>query len=203
MTAPFDLAAVKFDAQGLVPVVAQDALTGDVLMLAWANRDALEAAQSTGRMHYWSRSRAKLWRKGEESGHDQDLVRLALDCDGDAVLALVRQKGPACHTGTPTCFGRDADDAARAVLSELAQVIASRKASPAKESYTSQLLADPKKAGKKISEEATEVVMALTHESDQRVAEEAADVLYHLLVACAGRGVTLDKVLDVLAARRR
>lgn len=203
MTTAFDPAEVKYDDKGLVPVVAQDVLTGDVLMVAWANREALEAAQQTGRMHYWSRSRSKLWKKGEESGHGQEVVRLALDCDGDAVLAMVRQTGPACHTGTPTCFGRDADDVARPVLSELAQVIASRKARPTKDSYTSQLLSDPKKAGKKISEEATEVVMALTHESDQRVAEEAADVLYHLLVAAAARGVTLEQVLAVLQKRRR
>jgi phosphoribosyl-AMP cyclohydrolase / phosphoribosyl-ATP pyrophosphohydrolase len=199
----FDASKVKYDERGLVPVVAQEATTGEVLMLAWANREALESSLRSGRMHYWSRSRAKLWEKGEESGHRQQLVRLAVDCDGDAVLAQVRQTGPACHTNVSTCFGRDEDDVPRPTLSGLAQVLGSRRTNPPAGSYTAKLLADPKLASKKVGEEATELVMALASESEDRVAEEAADLVYHALVACQGRGVALPRILEVLEKRRR
>lgn len=172
-------------------------------MLAWANVEALEKSVASGRMHYWSRSRGKQWRKGEESGNEQQVVRLAADCDGDAVLALVHQTGPACHTKTATCFG-DADDTVpRPVLAELARIIVDRKSKPPEGSYTAKLVADAKLATEKVQEEAEEVVRAIRSESDERVAEEAADVLYHLLVACETRNVGLAKILRVLEERRR
>lgn len=203
MTVAFDLSKVRFDSEGLVPVIAQEELTGEVLMLAWANEEALRQTLLTGKMHYYSRTRGRLWRKGEESGHEQVAVRLANDCDGDAVLALVRQSGPACHTNTDTCFGRTNEEVPRPALPGLARVLASRKLDPPSESYTAKLYADPKLASKKIGEEATELVMALANESNERVAEEAADVFYHVLAACEGRGVTLRGILEILERRRK
>ncbi len=199
----FDPSKLKYDERGLVPVVAQEATTGEVLMVAWANREALETARTTGRMHYFSRSREKLWEKGEDSGHRQALVRLAADCDRDTVLALVHQTGPACHTSAATCFGAHETGVARPALAQLDAAIQDRKASPQPTSYTSKLLADPRLAGKKIGEEAAELVMALATETDARVAEEAADLLYHLLVACAARSVDLKSILAVLEKRRK
>jgi phosphoribosyl-AMP cyclohydrolase / phosphoribosyl-ATP pyrophosphohydrolase len=198
----FDLARVRFDEHGLVPVVAQEATTGEVLMVAWADREALERTIATGEVHYHSRSRDRLWRKGETSGHVQSLVRLAPDCDGDAVLALVHQKGPACHTGADTCFAPAAEPPPAPVLAQLGRVLQDRRAAPPSGSYTAKLYADPRLAAKKVGEEAAELVMALTGESDERVAEEAAGVLYHVLAACQGRSVSLKSVLDVLERRR-
>lgn len=199
----FEPSEVTFDERGLAPVIAQEATTGEVLMLAWMDREALAKTLETKRVHYHSRSRGRLWMKGEESGHVQDLVRLARDCDGDALLALVHQSGPACHTGTATCFGRSDADVPRPGLADLAFVLRERKLHPPAGSYTAKLLADPKLASKKVGEEATELVMALANESEQRVAEEAADVVYHTLAACLGRGVTLHEILDVLEKRKR
>lgn len=198
-----DPKALRYDADGLVPVVAQEAVTGEVLMLAWADREALDLSLSRGGMHYWSRSRQRLWEKGEESGHRQAVVRLAPDCDGDAVLALVRQKGAACHRDTSTCFDGTGAGAPRPTLLALTDVIEDRRARGLPGSYTSRLLADAKLASKKIGEESAELVAALASEPAQRVAEEAADLLYHLLVACAGRGVRLRSILEVLEGRRR
>ncbi|HLE48396.1 MAG TPA: bifunctional phosphoribosyl-AMP cyclohydrolase/phosphoribosyl-ATP diphosphatase HisIE [Candidatus Thermoplasmatota archaeon] len=203
MTYAFRIDAVKFDAQGLVPVIAQDETTGDVLMLAWADKAALEATQQTGQMHYHSRSRGKLWRKGEESGNAQRVVRLFADCDGDAVLALVRQEGPACHTGASTCFSNQSETLARPILSELAALIEARRAKPPAGSYTARLFADTNLRRKKIGEEATELVMALHEETPERIANEAADVIYHVLVACAAAGVPYARIAQVLSERRQ
>lgn len=191
---------VAFDDRGLVPVVAQDAVTGDVLMLAYADREALEQTLATGQMHYFSRSRQRLWRKGEESGHTQSVVDLSLDCDADAVLARVEQIGPACHRETPTCFSGDATPGG--ILTELGHVVVDRDGQDPASSYTARLLADRTLMGKKVGEEATELVMALANEDRQRVAEEAADLIYHVLVACWGRKVSMAEVLRVLRGRR-
>ena len=211
------LSAVKFGADGLVPVVTQESRSGDVLMVAFANRDALERTLSTGLAHYFSRSRGVLWQKGESSGHIQRIVELRLDCDGDTVLYRVEQTGPACHTGMRTCFstvigrtgGQAEVGAAEAdpgghILSRLASIIAQRDSERPKGSYTAELLAaGVGKASQKVGEEAVEVVVAANSEDDERLASEAADLLYHLLVLLQARGVPLDAVLRVLESRTK
>jgi phosphoribosyl-ATP pyrophosphohydrolase/phosphoribosyl-AMP cyclohydrolase len=190
------------DAGGLLPVVAQDRASGDVLMVAWANGEALERTAATGIAHFWSRSRQALWRKGETSGHELRVVEARADCDRDTLLLLVEPTGPACHAGTRTCFG-DSTPTAAGMLEELARVVAERARSGAEGSYTARLLAKgPDQVLKKIGEEATEVVLAARVQSDERLAEEAADLLYHLLVALHQRGVPLSRVMDELRRRR-
>jgi phosphoribosyl-ATP pyrophosphohydrolase/phosphoribosyl-AMP cyclohydrolase len=195
--------AVAYDAAGLVPVVVQDADSGDVLMVAYANREALGRTAETGLAHFWSRSRGALWRKGETSGNEMRVREVRTDCDRDALLMLVDPAGPACHTGARTCFGEETATAAGA-LGELGRVIASRASADPEGSYTARLLAQGQdKVLKKIGEEATEVVLAAKGESDERLAEEAADLLYHLMVAMAQRRVPFTRALEVLRARRR
>ncbi len=202
---PAQAALLRWE-DGLLPCVVQDARTGTVLMLAWMNAEAFARTLATGDAWFWSRTRQALWRKGETSGHSQRVVRGAVDCDGDAVLLQVVPRGPACHTGHASCFYRDADGGeqrdAGPVLPRLEAVIAQRRRTMPPGSYTAHLLAGGVDAiGAKVREEAEEVVRAARAESDDRVAEEAADLLYHLLVLLAGRGVPLARVLDVLAAR--
>jgi len=189
------LAALNFEkGGGLVPVVAQHAHTGEVLMLAYANREALERTLATGTMCYYSRSRDALWCKGETSGNTQRLVSLHADCDADAVLARVEPAGPSCHTGARSCFS------APPTIAALADVLASRKTSPPAGSYTARLFGDRNLRLKKLGEEATELALACVTGETERVAEEAADLLYHALVACAAAGV---EAADVLAALDR
>lgn len=200
---------LRFGPDGLVPAVAQDARTGRVLMLAYLNPEALERTRATGEVWYWSRSRRRLWRKGEESGHVQRVREVRVDCDGDALLLLVEQTGPACHTGHPSCFFRDADGLERPdppaadVLDELARVIRERAAARPEGSYTARLLAGGTEAiTPKITEESEELVRAARQESDVRVVEEAADLLFHSLVLLAARGLALDDVRAELRRRR-
>jgi phosphoribosyl-ATP pyrophosphohydrolase/phosphoribosyl-AMP cyclohydrolase len=198
---------IQFDERGLVPCIAQDAATGEVLMLAYANREALERTIESGEMHFWSRSRGALWHKGESSGNVQRVRELRYDCDADAVLALVDPAGPACHTGERTCFYRAAERDPKPVSFEalpvLERTLAERKAARPDDSYTAQLLADPDLIGEKVREEADEVARAVAGESDERVAEEAADVLYHLEVALLSRYIPIACAFDVLIDRRR
>ncbi len=182
--------------EGWVTVIAQDAVTGAVLMVARADREALERTLATGEMHYRSRTRG-LWRKGETSGNVQRVVSLAPDCDGDAVLARVLPAGPACHSGDVTCFGQDGGDA----LSTLARTIDARAAAMAGASYTQRLLADRNLRLKKLGEECAELVTALADSDPARAAEEGADLVYHALVALRAVGVTLDDVRRALDAR--
>lgn len=196
-----DLSALNFDkGQGLVTVVTQDARSGDVLMVAHADREALERTLATGEMHYRSRTRG-LWHKGATSGNTQKVVSLRADCDGDAVLARVVKAGPACHTGAETCFGEGRWDA----LAHLDATLASRAAGPPVEGerpgYTRRLLADRNLRLKKLGEEAAELVTACADADPLRAADEAADVLYHVLVAVRPLGLTLEDVKAVLAAR--
>lgn len=198
---------VKFDEQGLVPCIAQDADSGEVLTLAYANAEALKLTVETGELHFFSRSRGKLWRKGEESGYVQKLRQLRIDCDGDAVLAMIEPTGPACHTGERTCFYRDVDGespepVAAEALATLQRTLLSRAAERPEGSYTVTLLDDPQLIGEKVEEEAEEVVRAAREESDERVAEEAADLLYHLSVLLASREVSQAAVMEVLNGRR-
>jgi phosphoribosyl-AMP cyclohydrolase / phosphoribosyl-ATP pyrophosphohydrolase len=208
------LSAVKFGADGLVPVVTQESRSGDVLMVAYANREALDRTLSTGLAHYFSRSRGTLWQKGETSDHIQRVSQVRLDCDGDAVLYRVDQTGPACHTGTRTCFstvigrtdgpadGAIEEDPGGHVLTRLATTIAQRAAARPAGSYTAQLLTGGiTKISQKVGEEAVEVVVAANSEDDERLASEAADLLYHLLVLLQARGVPLDVVLKELERR--
>jgi phosphoribosyl-ATP pyrophosphohydrolase/phosphoribosyl-AMP cyclohydrolase len=195
--------ALAYDSAGLIPVVVQDAASGDVLMVAYANREALDLTAQTGLAHFWSRSRGALWRKGETSGNEMRVREVRADCDRDALLMVVDPAGPACHTGTRTCFGDDTPTAA-GIMGELGRVIASRASASPDSSYTARLLAKgPDHVLKKIGEEATEVVLAAKSESDERLAEEAADLLYHLTVALAQRRVPFARALEVLRARRR
>ncbi len=194
---------LSFDAAGLIPVVAQDRGSGDVLMVAYANVAALARTAETGFAHFWSRSRQTLWKKGETSGHRLRVVEVRADCDKDALLYVVEPEGPACHTGGRTCFGEDSPTAA-GMLEELARVVAARAQAAPGDSYTARLLAGgPDQVLKKIGEEATEVVLAAKGQSDERLAEEAADLLYHLLVALHQRRLPLSRVMDVLKQRRR
>jgi phosphoribosyl-ATP pyrophosphohydrolase/phosphoribosyl-AMP cyclohydrolase len=210
-----DLDQIDFEkGGGLVTVVSQDHLSGAVLIVAHANRQALERTIETGEMHYWSRTRG-LWRKGSTSGNLQEVVALRYDCDGDAILARVRQRGPACHTGSASCFGELSD--AGGVLEMLEGVIDQRAAevesSPpdrlgsdmtgvsAPPSYTARLLRDRNLRLKKIGEEAAELVTACADGDPERACEEAADLIYHTLVALHAAGGTLRDVERVLADR--
>ena len=196
---------IRFDEQGLVPCVMQDAGTGEVLTLAYMNEEALARTRETGEMHFWSRSRGELWRKGATSGNTMRLRALRYDCDEDALVALVDPSGPACHTGERTCFHRgDISPVAGEALPTLERTIAERRTGGDTErSYTAGLLADPSRIYEKVREEAEEVTRAAAGESDERVAEEAADVLYHLSVLMASRDMSLTEAFEVLNARRR
>jgi phosphoribosyl-ATP pyrophosphohydrolase/phosphoribosyl-AMP cyclohydrolase len=198
--------AIRFDDRGLVPCVVQDWTTGEVLTLAYTNAEALARTRETGELHLWSRSRGELWHKGATSGNVQKVRALRADCDFDAVLALVEPAGPACHTGARTCFhhGELEPPAPHEVLPGLERTIAERRAAGEPgSSYTAKLLADPAFTGEKVQEEAEEVARAAREESDERVAEEAADVLYHLEVLLATRGLALRDAEEVLRGRRR
>jgi phosphoribosyl-AMP cyclohydrolase / phosphoribosyl-ATP pyrophosphohydrolase len=196
---------IAFDERGLVPVVVQDWRTGEVLTLAYANREAVARTRDTGELHLWSRSRGELWHKGRTSGNTQRVRALRLDCDGDALLALVEPAGPACHTGERTCFhnGELEPPAPHEALPALERTLADRARERPEGSYTAQLLADPPLIGAKVREEAEEVARAAREETDDRVDEEAADVLYHLAVLLCSRGRSLADAEEVLGGRRR
>jgi phosphoribosyl-AMP cyclohydrolase / phosphoribosyl-ATP pyrophosphohydrolase len=196
---------LAFDERGLVPCIVRDWRSGEVLTLAYTNAEALEATRRTGELHLWSRSRNELWHKGATSGNTQAVRALRYDCDADALLALVEPAGPACHTGARTCFhgGELEPPAPHEALPALERTIAERASSPdTAGSYPARLLADPPFIGEKVREEAEEVTRAAREESDERVAEEAADVLYHLAVLLRSRGLTLADAAEVLNARR-
>jgi len=200
-----DVAQIKFDADGLVPCVTQDWSTGEVLTLAYMSAEALERTLETGEVHFWSRSRQELWRKGETSGNVQRVRALRFDCDADALLALVEPAGPACHTGARTCFHRALGDDAVAVheaLPALARTLAERRRDMPDESYTARLLrAGQARIGAKVEEEAEEVARAGREESDERLRAEAADLLYHLGVLLESRGLGFADALEELTLR--
>jgi phosphoribosyl-ATP pyrophosphohydrolase/phosphoribosyl-AMP cyclohydrolase len=209
---------LEYDADGLVPCVVQDWSTGEVLTLAYMNEQALARTRDTGELHLWSRSRGEQWHKGATSGNVQVVRALRVDCDGDALLALVEPAGPACHTGERTCFHRGeqrsqiagsaigeqtgAPGAPFETLPALERVVDERARERPPGSYTVELLDDPARIGEKVMEEAEEVARAAREESDERVDEEAADVLYHLLVLLRGRGRSLTDAERVLDGRR-
>jgi phosphoribosyl-AMP cyclohydrolase / phosphoribosyl-ATP pyrophosphohydrolase len=188
----------------LKPCIVQDARTGEVLTLAYMDEEAERRTRETGEVWFWSRSRQELWHKGETSGNVMRLQALRYDCDEDALLALVEPAGPACHTGERTCFHRGGMELEPAeALAALERTIDERRGADPATSYTAELLADPPRIGAKVEEEAEEVVRAASGESNERVAEEAADVLYHLTVLLAARGLKLADALEVLNERRR
>jgi phosphoribosyl-ATP pyrophosphohydrolase/phosphoribosyl-AMP cyclohydrolase len=200
-----DDSQVAYDERGLVPCVVQDWTTGEVLTVAYMNAEALRLTRDTGEMHFFSRSRQELWHKGATSGNTQAVRAIRYDCDGDALVALVTPSGPACHTGERSCFHRGELDpiAPYESLPTLQRTIVERAAQRPEGSYTVTLLDDRELVGAKVQEEAEEVARAAREESDERVAEEAADVLYHLTVLMAGRGLTLADAGRVLDDRRR
>jgi phosphoribosyl-AMP cyclohydrolase / phosphoribosyl-ATP pyrophosphohydrolase len=212
MEAPALLAAVKWNADGLAPVVIVDARTNAVLTLAYANHEALRKTVATKSTWLYSRSRAELWNKGATSGNTQRVVAIAIDCDNDALLYRVVPAGPACHTGAPTCFGevvpldgpRTAPNGAHfaAAMLALANTIADRRTNPPEGSYTAKLFAGGvDRIGKKIGEEATEVVIAAKNADPAELVWETSDLLYHTLVLLAERDVSLDAIGDELARR--
>jgi phosphoribosyl-ATP pyrophosphohydrolase/phosphoribosyl-AMP cyclohydrolase len=199
---------VRFNDDGLVPCVTQDARSGEMLTLAWMNAEALDLTRQSGEVHFFSRSRQEIWHKGETSGNTQRVVELRIDCDEDAILALVEPAGPACHTGERTCFFRTAEGETASepvpaeALAELQRTLDERASGRPEGSYTVTLLDNSELAAGKVLEEAEEVTRAVREESDERVAEEAADVLYHLAVLLKSREVPLDRVMEVLNGRR-
>jgi len=190
----------KFDDQGLLPVVVQDDLTGEVRMLAYANAEALERTRSTHRATFFSRSRSSMWIKGETSGHVIDVRDVRFDCDEDAALYLGEPHGPSCHTGSESCFGA-AGGARVPLLLRLEAALEERKGAAAGASYTKSLYDAPERIGQKIEEEAGELARALSSESDERVVSEAADVVYHLMVGLRHRNVPVRAVLAELDRR--
>jgi phosphoribosyl-AMP cyclohydrolase / phosphoribosyl-ATP pyrophosphohydrolase len=203
-----DLSALDFaKGNGLVTVVTQDAATGAVLMVAHADREAIERTLATGEMHYYSRSRG-LWHKGATSGNRQRVVSLTRDCDGDALLARVVPLGPACHTGATSCFAGaqsagDALDALDAIIAQRAAAASSGEPPPGAPSYTVRLLKDRNLRLKKLGEEAAELITACADGDLPRAAQEAADLLYHTLVALRAAGGSLSDVRRILAERAR
>src|SRR5579862_2169016 len=196
---------IAFDERGLVPCIVQDWRSGEVLTLAYMNREALARTRETGEMHFFSRSRQELWHKGATSGSTQSVKAIRYDCDGDALVAFVEPAGPACHTGERTCFHRGELDppAPHETLPALERTLAARAAERPAGSYTVELLEDPPRIGAKVMEEAEEVARAAREETDQRVDEEAADILYHLSVLLRSRGRQLADAERVLNDRRR
>lgn len=200
---------VKFDERGLVPVVAQNARTGEVLMLAWANADALRLTVESGRAHYWSRSRGELWKKGETSGNAQEVDDVRVDCDGDAVLYRVVQTGPACHTGERSCFFRavDGNELAgapdpRHVLDRIGATVEARHRDRPEGSYTTYLFAEGiDKVLKKVGEEAAETIIAAKNDGTEQLRAESADLLYHLVVLWRAKGLELGDLWAELDRR--
>jgi len=212
---------LKFDEKGLIPVVTKDVKNGEVLMLAYMNKEALEKTLETGKVHYWSRSRNKLWRKGETSGHYQLVKSIKVDCDGDALLVTVEQQGAACHTGHYSCFYRKLDKGGieeiednstdevienknkSAILQELYDVIVDRNKNPKEGSYTNYLFEKGlDKILKKVGEETAEVIIAAKNKSFEEIRYEIADLVYHLFVLMVERGLKPDDIYDELRKRR-
>jgi phosphoribosyl-ATP pyrophosphohydrolase/phosphoribosyl-AMP cyclohydrolase len=200
---------LKFDDRGLVAVVAQEAGTGEVLMVAWADREALARTVETGRAHYWSRSRGELWQKGETSGHVQEVREVRVDCDGDAVLYRVAQTGPACHTGEGSCFHRRVEEGGLAhaggtghVLSRIEEIVRAREAERPEGSYTTYLFdKGVDKILKKLGEECAETIVAAKNPGTDELRSESADLLFHLLVLLRARGLPLADVYAELEGR--
>jgi phosphoribosyl-ATP pyrophosphohydrolase/phosphoribosyl-AMP cyclohydrolase len=207
MNSAFDIASVDFaKGAGLVPAIVQDADSGAVLMMAYMNREALEQTITRGRAVFFSRSKQRLWEKGETTGHTLDVVGLALDCDQDTLLVTARARGPACHNGTLTCFGDEPRNAAAriAFLAKLEGVIAQRASEKPEASYTARLLEKGvARVAQKVGEEGVELALAGVGEPEQKVVEESADLLFHMLVLLRARGISLSRVVSQLESRHQ
>ncbi len=206
--AEIDISLIKFDEKGLVPVVVQDSTTAEVLMTAWANEEALKLTADSGELTLWSRSRKELWKKGETSGNVMRVIELRIDCDGDTLLAIVDPAGPACHTGKRTCFYRSLwgkeNSTEATFLGRLWGYLNIRKSEDPEESYTARLLAKgPSRVAQKVGEEGVETAIAAATGDREGFRYEAADLLYHLLVACISSGVSFKEVLDELMSRHK
>jgi phosphoribosyl-ATP pyrophosphohydrolase/phosphoribosyl-AMP cyclohydrolase len=202
-----DIRKIDFEkGDGLVPVIVQDADSGAVLMLGYMNREALEQTLSRKRAVFFSRTKQRLWEKGETSGHTLDVVDVAVDCDNDTLLVTARPRGPACHNGTLTCFGDESRSAAGGIafLAKLEGVIAQRATDKPEDSYTARLLGKGiGKVAQKVGEEGVETALAGAGESDQKLLEESADLVFHLLVLLRARGLSLPQVVRMLESRHR
>ena len=203
-----DMSPIKFDEKGLVPVIVQDSTTAEVLMTAWANEEALKLTADSGELTLWSRSRKELWKKGETSGNVMKVIELRIDCDGDTLLAIVDPAGPACHTGKRTCFYRSLwgkeNSTEATFLGRLWQYLNKRRSESPEESYTARLLAKgPSRVAQKVGEEGVETAIAAATGDRDGFRYEAADLLYHLLVACISTGVSFKEVLDELMSRHK
>jgi phosphoribosyl-ATP pyrophosphohydrolase/phosphoribosyl-AMP cyclohydrolase len=213
-----DQISIQFDEGGLVPAVLEDATTGQVLMVAWMNEEALQRTQETGQAHFWSRSRQQLWHKGATSGNVMVVREISVDCDADTLLLKVDPAGPACHTGEQSCFyrrlqrsssspqtwGEGEGEGRATVLETLFATILDRRANPQPGSYTARLLdAGEDEILKKVGEEAMEVILAAKGQGEEQVISEVADLFYHLLVLLAARGLTLAHIEAELVQRRR
>lgn len=195
---------IKFDERGLVPAIVQDASTGTVLMLAWMDREAVEATERTREVHFHSRSRGELWRKGATSGNTLHVVDLRADCDGDALLVRAHPKGPVCHTGDATCWGPDPAPTLSRTLSELAGLLAERRRKLPEGSYSAELFRAGRAAiARKVGEEALELALAATTETRDRAVSELTDLLYALLVLATDLELTADEVTASLAEKKR
>ena len=194
---------IKFDERGLVPAIVQNADTREVLMLAYMNQESLARTIETRQTWFWSRSRQELWHKGATSGNTQEVVGLALDCDGDAIVVLVKPAGPACHTGSVSCFNLEQDNFG-SLLSRLYELIQDRKRERPAGSYTTYLFDEGiDKILKKLGEESAETIIAAKNDDDARLVAEVSDLVYHLLVLLVARGVSLDEVAKELGQRRQ
>ena len=199
-----NIADVHFDERGLVPAIVQDAGTGTVLMLAWMDREAIEATERTGEVHFHSRSRDTLWKKGETSGNVLHAVELRADCDGDALLVRAHPMGPVCHTGTATCWGDDPAPPLARTLSELAALLRERKRDLPERSYSAELFKKGRGAiAQKVGEEALELALAAVAESPERTLSEFTDVVYALLILATDLGLTADDLVRSLAEKKR
>ena len=205
MNTQFQIGSVDFGkGDGLVPAIVQDANTGAVLMLGYMNREALEQTLARGRAVFFSRSKQRLWEKGETTGHSLDVVDIALDCDADTLLVTAHPRGPACHNGTLTCFGDEPRTAASRVafLAKLEDVIAQRATDKPEASYTARLLEKGiARVAQKVGEEGVELALAGAAQGEDKVVEEAADLLFHMLVLLRARGVSLSQVVSQLESR--
>ena len=194
---------VRFDHRGLVPAIVQDAATGTVLMLAWMDREALDATEATGEVHFHSRSRDALWKKGETSGNTLHAVSMAVDCDGDALLVRAHPRGPICHTGTATCWGDDEAPPLARTLSELVALLRERKRDLPEGSYSAELFRKGTGAiAQKIGEEGLELALAAVTESKERAVSEFTDVVYALAVLATQLGITADELMRSLAEKK-
>jgi len=201
-----EIPELVYDEKGLIPVIVQDYRTNEVLMMAYSNEEAVRLMYDTGYTHFWSRSRQKLWKKGEESGHVQKIKSIQADCDSDTLLVRVEQSGAACHTGNPSCFFKlvygSTDDTA-AIIPDLVRVIEDRKKNPSDESYTCKLFKDETKMCKKLIEEAAEVALAIKDHDKNEEASELSDLIYHALVAVVKEDIPIEKVFAELTERRQ